>query len=236
MNPSILLPTTQEFAILIQIPVLECNSTSARNYSTHATRVTFDDDDIIELANYLTDVKFSHSDQEPTLHWQPEYGFSLRSPKGMLQLRCPRYPLNSIARSKLPFQWLWLSLTLRLANASKRSRIMSSILPRLTNLALLLLNTNMRRLHLTRHLLPFLFHPRQSLLLRLAAPWVGRSDFRPLTPSRERRATSMIGSFNWNCSSSRLLESSPLRWTLFALQSLFYVVPPLPGGEVLIPS
>jgi len=78
--------------------------------------------------------------------------------------------------------------------------------------------------------------PVPSLLLRLAAPWVGRSDFRPLTPSRERRATSMIGSFNWNCSSPRLLESSPLRWTLFALQSLFYVVPPLPGGEVLIPS
>ena len=35
-------------------------SSSARNYPTHATRVTFDDDDdIIELANYLTGVEFS---------------------------------------------------------------------------------------------------------------------------------------------------------------------------------
>jgi len=55
-------------------------SLSARNYPTHATRVTFDDDDgIIEPANYLTEVEFSDSDQEPTLQWQPEYGFPLRS-------------------------------------------------------------------------------------------------------------------------------------------------------------
>ena len=48
-------------------------STPARNYSTH---VTFDgDDDIIELANHLTEVEFSDSDQEPMLQWQPEYGF-----------------------------------------------------------------------------------------------------------------------------------------------------------------
>jgi hypothetical protein len=40
------------------------SSTRARNYSTH---VTVDDDDIIELANYLTDADFSDSDQEPTL-------------------------------------------------------------------------------------------------------------------------------------------------------------------------
>jgi len=33
-------------------------STPARNYPTHATRVTFDDDDV-ELANYLTEVEFS---------------------------------------------------------------------------------------------------------------------------------------------------------------------------------
>jgi len=38
-------------------------SMSARNYPTHATRVTFDDDDnIIEFANYLTEVEFSDSD------------------------------------------------------------------------------------------------------------------------------------------------------------------------------
>jgi len=55
-------------------------STSSRNYPTHATRVTFDDDDdIIKLANYLTEAEFSDSDQEPTSHWQPEYGVSLRS-------------------------------------------------------------------------------------------------------------------------------------------------------------
>jgi hypothetical protein len=55
-------------------------STSARNYPTRTTRVTFDDDDdIIELTNYLTEVEFSDSDQEPTSHWQPEYGFSLPS-------------------------------------------------------------------------------------------------------------------------------------------------------------
>jgi len=53
--------------------------TSARNHPTRATHVTFDDDDdIIGLANYLTEVEFSDSDQEPTLQWQPEYGFSLR--------------------------------------------------------------------------------------------------------------------------------------------------------------
>jgi len=45
--------------------------------STSATPVTFDD--IIELANYLAGVEFSDSDQEPTLQWQSEYGFSLRS-------------------------------------------------------------------------------------------------------------------------------------------------------------
>ena len=55
-------------------------STTARNYSTHGTRVTFDDDDgIIELSNYLSEVKFPVSDQQPTLQWQTEYGFSLRS-------------------------------------------------------------------------------------------------------------------------------------------------------------
>jgi len=55
-------------------------STSARNYPTHATRVTLDDDDgIIELADYLTEVEFPDSPQEPTLQWQPEYGFSLPS-------------------------------------------------------------------------------------------------------------------------------------------------------------
>ena len=51
------------------------SSTPARNYSTH---VTFDDDDdinIIELANYLAEVEFSDSNQEPKLRWQPEYGF-----------------------------------------------------------------------------------------------------------------------------------------------------------------
>jgi hypothetical protein len=37
------------------------SSTPARNYSTH---VTFDDD-FIELANYVTEVDFSDSDQEP---------------------------------------------------------------------------------------------------------------------------------------------------------------------------
>ena len=51
-------------------------STSARNYPTHATRVTIDDDDdIIELTNYLTEVEFSES----ILQWQHEYGFSWRS-------------------------------------------------------------------------------------------------------------------------------------------------------------
>ena len=50
------------------------SSTPARNFSTH---VTFDD--IIELSNYLTEVEFSDSDQEPTLQWQSEYGFSLLS-------------------------------------------------------------------------------------------------------------------------------------------------------------
>jgi len=45
----------------------EHEDTSARNYST---RVIFDDhDDIIELANYLTEIEFSASDQEPTLKW-----------------------------------------------------------------------------------------------------------------------------------------------------------------------
>jgi len=34
---------------------------------------------IIELADYLTELEFSESDQEPPLQWQPEYGFSLRS-------------------------------------------------------------------------------------------------------------------------------------------------------------
>jgi hypothetical protein len=54
----------------------EHEDTSARNYST---RVIFDDhDDIIELANYLTEIEFSASDQEPTLKRQSEYGF-LRS-------------------------------------------------------------------------------------------------------------------------------------------------------------
>ena len=48
-------------------------SSSARNYPTHGTRVTFDDDDgIIEHANYLTEV-------ESTLQWESGYGFSLQS-------------------------------------------------------------------------------------------------------------------------------------------------------------
>ena len=53
-------------------------STSARNYSTHGTHVTFDgDDDIFKQVNYLIEVEFSDSDQGPTSYWQPEYGFSL---------------------------------------------------------------------------------------------------------------------------------------------------------------
>jgi hypothetical protein len=39
------------------------SSTPAGNYSTHAT--FHDDDDIIEHANYLTEVELSDSDQEP---------------------------------------------------------------------------------------------------------------------------------------------------------------------------
>ena len=46
-------------------------STSARNYSSHVS--SDDDDDIIELANDLTELEFSDSDQDPTLQWQPEY-------------------------------------------------------------------------------------------------------------------------------------------------------------------
>ena len=45
------------------------SSTPPRNHSTFD-----DDDDIIELANYLTEAEFS-----PTLLWQPECDFSLRS-------------------------------------------------------------------------------------------------------------------------------------------------------------
>ena len=52
-------------------------SPPARNYSTHVSFHT--DDDIIEPANCLTEVDFADSDQEPTLQWQPEYWFTLRS-------------------------------------------------------------------------------------------------------------------------------------------------------------
>jgi len=52
-------------------------SAPTRNYSTHV--IFDDDDDIIELANYPTEVEFSDSDQKPTLQWQPKYGFSFRA-------------------------------------------------------------------------------------------------------------------------------------------------------------
>ena len=89
-------------------------STSTRNYPTHGTCVTFDDDsDIIELANYLAEVIFSDSDQEPTSHWQPEYVFSF----DRWQLVTPKVEkeilLERAKRSFLPMCVKWKRLSIK---------------------------------------------------------------------------------------------------------------------------
>jgi hypothetical protein len=65
------------------------------------------DEDIIELADYLTEVEFSDSYQEPSLQWQPEHGFSFRSSALTTPRDYKEILLERVKRSLLPVCVNW---------------------------------------------------------------------------------------------------------------------------------